>query len=974
MKLNKMREDMSAAFLAALKEDKIPWEQDWISIGRPCNAVTQKAYNGINSFWLSFIQEENGYSDPRWCTFKQAKENGWQVKKGEKGTHIEFWSLYDKEAKRKITRDEGERLKEELGESFYDRVKPVSSTYTVFNAEQIQGIPERVQEKPALELDATSLIEKRDVLLGNIKVQFSEGGDRAFYSPGPDRITMPEISQFKNEYGYMSTLLHEAGHATGHDSRLGRNLKGFFGSEDYAREELRAEIASAFTAQELGIGQMDPVHMENHKAYIQSWIKVLQENPEELFSAIKEAEKISDYLIEKGEFDQESVQEQEKTIDPSEQDLSQREHPVKENERYQKFVQEHEQMLSEISAKKIPVVINAFGGPGSGKTTSCMDICAQLKKAGYKAEYVQEYAKELVYEKNFSLLDGSEEHQFEMLKEQLHRMDRLVGETDFIVTDSPVLLNAIYNQELTPEYDTMVSQLHSHFHNFSFFMKRDEKEFQQEGRIHDLEQSKQKDQEIKDILKRNDIYYGTYSHETIGTIVKNSITNYQKINQIDKTADQNKDKVSQKNIRPRKTFYNKEESEKMTEYLRNNVSIVDVCRSFGYTPVRVGQTYYTLKEHDSVRLDVGKNCFFWNSTGDRGSVIDACVAFENMSKAEAYQHLYDMCGGQEAVYENIYGSNPQSVSAQRKPDIEKGKSVEKPADKKVDLPPKGESQRNVYAYLGKTRQISQDVIKDFIDRDMLYQDDHNNCVFVARDKEGSPVFGCKRGTNTYKKFVADCKGNDYSQGFYVDNGADKLFVSESVIDAMSKMTMLQEQGIDFHSYNYLALAGTQKQDPISITLDRHPEIKEVSLGLDNDNGGREAFGQIKTMLEKRDILLKKDMPLQEGQDWNGALCDYFKSKSEGKEIKVCEEGVIKKEDVPFPDAPDGADKNLHEHDSDGMWDRVKDQNQDLMNNIFGQAHKDELSRDIFPKDPQTSLNNFTPHKAAFRPRVSGLEL
>lgn len=202
------------------------------------------------------------------------------------------------------------------------------------------------------------------------------------------------------------------------------------------------------------------------------------------------------------------------------------------NQKYADLVNKHKDFITQKHAARIPLVINAFGGPGAGKSVSCMDICQQLKKHGYNAEYVQEYAKELVYDGNMELLDGSAAHQFDMLKEQLARMDRLYGNVDFIVTDSPLLLNGVYNKELTPEYDNMIADLQSHFVNFTYFVERDEKNFQQEGRIHNLEQSKKIDAEVKQLLKDKGIYFGTYSHETINKIVSNSIVTFNRINNI----------------------------------------------------------------------------------------------------------------------------------------------------------------------------------------------------------------------------------------------------------------------------------------------------------------------------------------------------------------------------------------------------------------------------------------------------------
>jgi antirestriction protein ArdC len=207
--------------------------------------------------------------------------------------------MYDKEEKRKLTNKEVYELREKLSdEEFKERVKPVSNTYTVFNAEQIEGIPKLVVASQ--EYDKEMCIEIRDDVLKGLGVSLNEGGNKAFYRPSEDSITMPPIESFWAEYNYLSTFLHEAGHSTGHESRLNRDLTGIFGSEKYAKEELRAEIASAFTTQAIGLeGTMSREHIDNHKAYIQSWIAEIKNDPNELFKAINDATKISDYLIEK---------------------------------------------------------------------------------------------------------------------------------------------------------------------------------------------------------------------------------------------------------------------------------------------------------------------------------------------------------------------------------------------------------------------------------------------------------------------------------------------------------------------------------------------------------------------------------------------------------------------------------------------------------------------------------------------------
>lgn len=510
-----MREEMINSFIDCLKKDTIPWHRSWSATERPYNAVTNTAYHGANSLWLSYNQFAREFEDPRWCTFKQAQTQGWKIKPGSKGTRVEFWSLYDTEEKRKLTQREAKQLSDELTlEEFKNRVKPISNVYTVFNGEQIDGIPK--YEEKTYELNTEELLQKRDTLLKNMNVDFSEGGDKAFYNPSRDRITLPEMNKFETEYDYMATLLHEAGHATGHISRLNRDMTGVFGSPEYAKEELRAEIASAFTAQELGLDYEQNEHMENHEAYVQNWIDVLENEPNELFAAIKDAEKISDYLIEKGEFGLEK-----------ETEMSRDASFIKNMDTY---VALHREYIEEVSQNKEPIVINGYGGPGAGKSTACMEITAALKKEGYNAEYVQEYAKELVYEKDMEMLDGSPEHQYEILKEQTRRMDRLYDQVDFIVTDSPVMLNTIYNKQLTPEYESLVNELQGEYINYSFFMERDVSNFEEEGRIHNLTESIEKDNEIKDMLQRNEIKYKTYNHENVNEIVNDAIDFYEKIN------------------------------------------------------------------------------------------------------------------------------------------------------------------------------------------------------------------------------------------------------------------------------------------------------------------------------------------------------------------------------------------------------------------------------------------------------------
>lgn len=303
MNTNKAREEIIDMFKNALKEDKIPWRQGWM-IELPENADTKKAYKGLNRMILMMVSQNRNYKDNRFCTFKQAEKNGWKVKKGEKGIPIEFYSIYDVQEKKILTSDEVHEFKmkvnrgEMTSEEYDERIKPIIRVSYVFNAEQIDGIPvkELVEHKS---FDESNVLEIRDAIISEMKpLGFRTGGNSAFYSPTEDYIQLPNMYSFRSPEEYLSTFLHETSHATGHESRLNRNIKNLFGSEDYAREELRAEISSAFIYQDIGIEPNKDID-DNHKAYIQSWIEVLEKEPNELIKAIRESQDIADYVVDK---------------------------------------------------------------------------------------------------------------------------------------------------------------------------------------------------------------------------------------------------------------------------------------------------------------------------------------------------------------------------------------------------------------------------------------------------------------------------------------------------------------------------------------------------------------------------------------------------------------------------------------------------------------------------------------------------
>ncbi|OYV45979.1 MAG: conjugal transfer protein TraC [Halothiobacillus sp. 24-54-40] len=285
-------EIVAEKLIEQLKQGTAPWQKPWqpgeAGAIVPMNPTTENRYKGINAMWLM----AQGYSDQRWMTYKQAQDIGAQVRKGEKGTGIQYWKFNDEQT----LRDEnGKPVIDQNGEKVKQITKlerPRPFFATVFNAEQIDGLPPL---QPKIEAEQTWKAHERaeSILVASGAVIRHGEADRAFYRPSTDSIHLPEKGQFPSADNYYATALHELGHWTGHSSRLDRDLTGSFGSESYAKEELRAEIASMILGDELGIGH-DP---SQHVAYVGSWIKSLQDDPLEVFRAAADAEKIQGHVL-----------------------------------------------------------------------------------------------------------------------------------------------------------------------------------------------------------------------------------------------------------------------------------------------------------------------------------------------------------------------------------------------------------------------------------------------------------------------------------------------------------------------------------------------------------------------------------------------------------------------------------------------------------------------------------------------------
>ena len=288
-KLEEQRKQLVDKIVADMEAGKAFFWEPGYTAHRMVNAVTGKPYRGGNAISLMAASEAKGYDDPRWCTFNQAKENGWHVKKGEKGTSIEVWKAYEVE-KPDETLPEGEEPEKETR---FWRV----AGYTVFNAQQIEGIP-AMPERSAEEIEAErkKQIAELELLIKNSEAEiFHDQTAKNFYRKTDDTIHVIAPEKFDSIDHYYATVTHEIAHSTGAEKRLGRDLRGTFGQPDYAKEELRAEMASMFIQQEYNV-RFDKKHYENHAAYLTSWMQVLKRDPNELYRAASDAEKAVDYM------------------------------------------------------------------------------------------------------------------------------------------------------------------------------------------------------------------------------------------------------------------------------------------------------------------------------------------------------------------------------------------------------------------------------------------------------------------------------------------------------------------------------------------------------------------------------------------------------------------------------------------------------------------------------------------------------
>lgn len=272
--------------VADLEQGVRPWVKPWNAehlAGRITRPLRHNGtpYRGINVVMLWMAAAAQGYAGPIWMTFRQAKELGGFVRKGETGALVVYANSFTATE----TDEDGEESEREI---------PYLKGYTVFNCEQIEGLPARYYARAEEPASPVARIEQADAFFAATRAEIRHGGDRAYYAIQPDYIQMPPAETFRDAESYAATLAHELTHWTRHPSRLDRDLgRKRWGDKGYAREELVAEIGAAYLCADLGIA---PEVRADHAAYVASWLKVLKDDKRAVFQAAAHAQRAVDYL------------------------------------------------------------------------------------------------------------------------------------------------------------------------------------------------------------------------------------------------------------------------------------------------------------------------------------------------------------------------------------------------------------------------------------------------------------------------------------------------------------------------------------------------------------------------------------------------------------------------------------------------------------------------------------------------------
>lgn len=286
------RKEVVDKIIADMQRDGLHWADPYLPSLTPHNPLSGTVYRGGNRIHLGYVGFSRGYEDNRWATFNQIRDAGWHVKKGAKSAIIEKWREYS--------------IKEKNEETGEDEIKGrylrLVGYWRVFNAAEIEGIPSEPASAHAHVNDRTAFFANKLIDASRCPILESPAYSyQAAYAPGSDRILIAPRETFRSDETFTRVLLHEMCHSTGHPSALNRPMDTNFGSPEYAKEELVAELGSLFLSADLGIQglDMEGPHYEQHVAYLKSWIGALENDPDYLFKAASQADKADSFIMER---------------------------------------------------------------------------------------------------------------------------------------------------------------------------------------------------------------------------------------------------------------------------------------------------------------------------------------------------------------------------------------------------------------------------------------------------------------------------------------------------------------------------------------------------------------------------------------------------------------------------------------------------------------------------------------------------
>ena len=295
--VNAARVELIKDLLARMEKGDLAWRH-FASLSRPHNGADKRPYTGANIFKLWLTMQKQGWEDPRFFTFNQATEAGYRIKKGEHGVNVELWKQYDKQEKKYVTSinelrkrlEEKGLTSEQCNEYIKDNISYRGKLFKVFNGQQLDGI----EKWQGVELDERQRNERCQQIITYSPVKIEQDTvAKAYYSPGEDAVHLPK--HFDSYPAFYDTAFHEIGHATGHKSRLNRDMGEVFGSPSYAREELVAELTSVFVQSDLNV-DLSGRALDNNAAYLKSWLEQCIDKPGDFFGAVRDAEKAAEYI------------------------------------------------------------------------------------------------------------------------------------------------------------------------------------------------------------------------------------------------------------------------------------------------------------------------------------------------------------------------------------------------------------------------------------------------------------------------------------------------------------------------------------------------------------------------------------------------------------------------------------------------------------------------------------------------------